>query len=194
MRWKRRQGGKRGRGEISIALAHDGLFGDSAATKTCFRDGWFYPGDTGYFNASRQLFITGRVNDLLNIGGTKLNAAAVDGIIQSTSGSATEPAFMEPGPSGFEQLSIVVVPMSAANRENTASELLKKLAARFARDVLPPSIYIAEAIPRNENGKVLRNAARQKAPVRSLAQVTPSKEHPRASSRGGQYWLSISIS
>lgn len=93
-------------------LLTTGYIGDSATTKTCFRDGWFHPGDTGYFNSSKQLFITGRVNDLLNIGGSKLNAAAVDGIIQSIPGIGDGACFSEPGPSGFEQLSIAAVPIS----------------------------------------------------------------------------------
>lgn len=155
-----------------------GYIGDSATTRTFFRDGWFYPGDTGYLNANKQLFIIGRVNDLLNIGGTKLNAAMIDGIIQSISGIGDGACFTEPSPLGFDQLSIVVVAMNVSNQKKIAGELLKKLIARFRRKLLPTSIYFAETIPRNENGKVLRNLARSRAQSGIWRLVTPEKEQP----------------
>jgi acyl-coenzyme A synthetase/AMP-(fatty) acid ligase len=153
-----------------------GYIGDSAATKTSFKNGWFYPGDTGYLNSEKQLFITGRVNDLLNLGGTKLNAATVDGVIQSAPGITDGVCFLELGTSGFEKLSVAVVLASLIGQDKVVGGLLKKLAARFARDLLPQAVYIAETIPRNENGKVLRKAAQQKAQSGVWPQLTPAEE------------------
>ena len=170
--------GEMGEVRYQTPLLVTGYIGDSAATKTFFKDGWFYPGDTGYLNAKSQLFITGRVNDLLNIGGTKLNAAIIDGIIQSISGIGDGACFTEPGPLGFDQLSIVVVAMNISNQKKIAGELLKKLITRFRCKLLPTSIYFAETIPRNENGKVLRYLARSCAQSGMWRLVTPEKEQP----------------
>ena len=128
--------GEVGEVRYKTPLLVTGYIGDDDATRTFFRNGWFYPGDTGYLDSTKQLFISGRVNDLLNIGGTKLNAAAVDGVIQSTVGVADGACFTEPGPQGIDQLSIVVV----AKREKTKQDsmlLLKRLAKHFPRAVLP---------------------------------------------------------
>ena len=167
--------GEVGEVRYQTPLLVTGYIGDSVATKIFFRDGWFYPGDTGYLNAKRQLFIAGRVNDLLNIGGTKMNAAAVDGIIQSVPGIADGACFSELGPSGFELLSVVVVTKSD-NDHKMASDLLQRLAKRFGRNLIPRSVYIAETIPRNENGKVLRNLARQNAQSGIWRQVKLEQE------------------
>jgi acyl-coenzyme A synthetase/AMP-(fatty) acid ligase len=43
-----------------------------------FRDGWFYPGDRGWVNSSRELFIEGRSDDQVNAGGVKVNLAQLD--------------------------------------------------------------------------------------------------------------------
>ena len=67
--------GETGEVRYKTPLLVTGYIGDDDATRTFFRNGWFHPGDTGYLNSKKQLFITGRVNDLMNIGGTKLNAA-----------------------------------------------------------------------------------------------------------------------
>jgi acyl-coenzyme A synthetase/AMP-(fatty) acid ligase len=144
-------------------LLTTGYIGDAAATKTFFRDGWFYPGDTGYLDSKGRLFITGRSNDLLNIGGTKMNAAAVDGVLQSAPGIADGACFTEPGPAGFAQLSVAVVARQADDQNKMAGDLVKHLAKHFAPDLMPCLIYFAETIPRNNNGKVQRTIARQKA-------------------------------
>ena len=153
-----------------------GYIGDDDATRAFFRNGWFYPGDTGYLDSGKQLFITGRVNDLLNIGGTKLNAAAVDGVIQATPGITDGACFTGPGPSGFLQLSVVAVAQSAGSQDKLASELLRRLAKHFAREVVPHSVYFAETIPRNENGKVLRAMAQTKALAGDWRHVTVAKD------------------
>jgi acyl-CoA synthetase (AMP-forming)/AMP-acid ligase II len=155
--------GEVGEVRYKTPLLVPGYIGDDEATRTFFRNGWFYPGDTGFLNSKQHLFITGRVNDLLNIGGTKLNAAAVDGIVQSTPGVTDGACFTEPGTSGFALLSVVIVSPSARDQEKMAVELMKRLAKQFAREVVPHSFYFADMIPRNENGKVLRAVARQKA-------------------------------
>ena len=169
------ESGDAGEVRYKTPLLTTGYIGDSTATKTFFRDGWFYPGDTGYLDSKKRLFITGRVNDLLNIGGTKLNAATVDGVIQSAPGITDGACFTEPGPLGFEQLSVVVIAKSDSDQSDLAGELGKRLADRFARELIPHSVYFAETIPRNENGKVLRRMAQQKAKAGDWQRVTIPK-------------------
>lgn len=167
--------GEAGEVRYQSPMLTTGYIGDSAATKICFRDGWFYPGDTGYFDAKGRLFITGRSNDLLNIGGTKMNAAAVDGVLQSAPEIADGACFTEPGPAGFAQLSVVVVAQHTGDQNKMAGELMKHLAKHFAPDLMPRLVYFAEAIPRNDNGKVLRSVAREKAKSGEWAQVMIAK-------------------
>ena len=169
--------GEAGEVRYQSPLLTTGYIGDSAATNACFREGWFYPGDTGYLNAKRQLFITGRVNDLLNIGGTKLNAAIIDGVIQSSPGITDGACFTELGPSGFERLSVVVA-TKGGDDHKMASDLLQRLAKRFGRNLIPSSVYVVETIPRNEHGKVLRALARKNAQSGIWRQVTLKKELP----------------
>ena len=155
--------GEMGEVRYKTPLLVAGYIGDSAATKTFFRDGWFYPGDTGYLNAKRQLFITGRVNDLLNIGGTKLNAAIIDGIIQSISGIGDGACFTEPGPLGFDQLSIVVVAMNVSNQNKIAGELLKKLINPLSQERVAHFNLFRRDNSTKREWKVLRNLARSSA-------------------------------
>lgn len=51
---------------------------DPAATARNFCNGWFYPGDLGRLDANRLLYIQGRTDDQLNIGGCKVDALALE--------------------------------------------------------------------------------------------------------------------
>lgn len=48
-------------------------FSDPIATAKHFRSGWFYPGDCGRLVGDNRLYLTGRIDDVINIGGTKLD-------------------------------------------------------------------------------------------------------------------------
>ncbi len=53
--------GQEGIVRIKSHDAVDGYLGDAAETAQAFRDGWFYPGDTGTLDAEEMLVITGRM-------------------------------------------------------------------------------------------------------------------------------------
>ena len=72
----------------------------------------------------------------------------------------------------------VVIVTKGDDESMTASDLLQRLAKRFGRKLIPHSVYIAETVPRNENGKVLRNIAQHNAQSGIWRQVTVEKEQP----------------
>lgn len=59
----------------------NGYVDDPVATAAMFRDGWFYPGDLARFVAPGRLQVVGRRGDVLNIGGSKLGCAELEGRI-----------------------------------------------------------------------------------------------------------------
>jgi acyl-coenzyme A synthetase/AMP-(fatty) acid ligase len=152
---------------IRTGWAVPGYFDAPAATSQFFRDGWFYPGDLGRFAPSGALHITGRVNDVLNAGGMKLNAADLDEIIQFQPGVADGYCFMQPDAQGVEILSAMV-----ALRPGAGPEALRSLrtvaTARLGPSRAPRLAYVVEKLPRNDNGKPLRSAAAELA-----ANLTP---------------------
>lgn len=77
-----RQSGEDGRqaGPVLVAgpvLAH-GYRGDPALTASAFRDGWFATSDLGRLTEDGRLEILGRADDVINTGGVKVAAAAVE--------------------------------------------------------------------------------------------------------------------
>jgi len=147
---------------IRTGWAVPGYIDEPSATARFFRDGWFYPGDLGRLASTGELHITGRVNEVLNAGGMKLNAAELDEIIQFQPGVADGFCFMQPDRQGVEILSAMVALRPGAGPE--ALRTLRVIAtARLGPSRAPRVAYLVEKLPRNENGKPLRSAAAELA-------------------------------
>ncbi|MBF9060078.1 AMP-binding protein [Rhodobacterales bacterium HKCCSP123] len=74
-----------------------------------FLEGWFYPGDLGCIDALGALHITGRTDDVLNIGGYKINANLVDAIVRSVPGVEDAISIRNPIPGAINPVLVFVV-------------------------------------------------------------------------------------
>jgi acyl-CoA synthetase (AMP-forming)/AMP-acid ligase II len=143
-----------------------GVIGENALET--FRDGWFYSGDIGFLSEDGGLTIVGRANDVVNFGGVKLNAAAIDDLILSIDGVKDGVCFAQSEFSVINELGILVVPKIDEDAEATVSRVQEGLLAKFGARALAQRIYVANIIPRGENGKVSRQSL-----AASLAKATP---------------------
>ena len=69
-------------GEIIALLASDeafeGYWRRPEANAKALRDGWYFTGDTGYLDADRDLFVTGRVDDMIITGGENISPVEIE--------------------------------------------------------------------------------------------------------------------
>src|SRR5205807_9345237 len=69
-------------GEIISLLAGDesfeGYWQRPDADAKTLRQGWYFTGDTGYFDADGDLFVTGRVDDMIITGGENVSPAEIE--------------------------------------------------------------------------------------------------------------------
>ncbi len=139
-----------------------GYVNEPALTADAFRGGWFHPGDRGFLDSTGSLHITGRLNDVLNAGGMKLNASDLDEIIQLHPSVADGYCFMLPDAQGVDVLSAMVSLRPGATPESLGT-LRAMATASLGRSRAPHRAYVAESMPRNESGKPMRAAAAQLA-------------------------------
>jgi len=127
-----------------------GYYGRDADSSR-FRDGWFYPHDRGYVNADGLVFVEGRVDEILNVGGRKIAPSYAESILEEH--AAVQEAAVFPLDEGVEgiRLAAAIVPRGTPDLVDLAS---------FARSRLeiftPTRFFIVPAIPRNARGKILR--------------------------------------
>jgi 2-furoate---CoA ligase len=72
-------------GQIIADLAGDEAFEGyhrrPDANAKSLREGWYFTGDTGYFDAGGELFVTGRVDDMIISGGENISPVDIESVL-----------------------------------------------------------------------------------------------------------------
>src|SRR5262245_66225755 len=72
-------------GEIIALLKGDesfeGYWRRSDADAKALRNGWYFTGDTGYFDGDGDLFVTGRVDDMIITGGENVSPVEIESLL-----------------------------------------------------------------------------------------------------------------
>ena len=122
-----------------------------------FRDGWFYPGDRARRIEDGTLHILGRVDEVVNLAGMKVDPGWIDARISRYRGIKDFACFAVPDESlHYEKLAIAVVFDDEISIENFMTHLQKELG-----DSSPQAIVRVLEIPRNSLGKPNRLQLRQ---------------------------------
>lgn len=127
-------------------------------------DEWFKSGDYGYMKDG-ELYITGRINDQLNLGGVKIDPKPVEDLIRNIEGVDDCLIFQNENFDYNEQLCVIVV-----SKENVTKSIFDACLENLGISKTPKNIYYAEDIPRNDNGKPSRKLA-----MKEVENVTPVK-------------------
>jgi acyl-CoA synthetase (AMP-forming)/AMP-acid ligase II len=127
---------------------------------TAFRDGWYYPGDLGRFDADGFLYLTGRSKDMIIRGGVNIYPAEIEQTL------ATHPAVAEAAVVGWpsqergEEVAAFVVCRTLVSEQ----DLLAHCRGSLAPYKIPRGIFILDQLPKSGLGKVLKPALVQRLP------------------------------
>ncbi len=67
-----------------------------AASARSFRDGWFHPGDLARREANGALVVVGRVDQIINLGGIKIDPLEVEAVLLQVRGVRQAAVFLDP--------------------------------------------------------------------------------------------------
>lgn len=122
-------------------------------------DLWFDPGDIGMVDERGLMFVLGRSSNVLNIGGVKILSERVESLLTAQPNVREAGVFSVVGASGFEEIWAVVVG-DGIEAEAVRTSVNEKIpATQVGRIITAPSL------PRNANGKLLRQELRKIAAV-----------------------------
>ena len=144
-------------GEIIALLAGDesfeGYWRRPDADAKALREGWYFTGDTGYVDKDGDLFVTGRVDDMIVTGGENVSPIEIESCL------SLHPAVSEVAVVGLpdEKWGKIVAAFVKRNASVTEGELeqfcRKSGLVSFKR---PRQFVFVEAIPKSPVGKLLR--------------------------------------
>ncbi|WP_222548102.1 class I adenylate-forming enzyme family protein [Asaia lannensis] len=116
-----------------------------------FSDRWFYPGDRGHVSADGMLCITGRVDDLVSIGGEKFDLGIVDDIARDLLQQRELGSFTSLDETGRTRINIAL----ASSKDFDAESLAQGLRAFYP--TLPPvRVMSVDHIPWSIDGRLDR--------------------------------------
>ncbi|MEE8278375.1 MAG: AMP-binding protein, partial [Thermoanaerobaculia bacterium] len=153
-------------GEIRVRgpSVFSGYYNDPEATRETLQDGWLRTGDLGFLDDG-ELFVAGRVKDLLIVRGQNLMPHELEWLAESATGgggSLRAAAFsVARGPEGEE--AVVVVEVSSGDVA-ALHELAGRVRSRIGRELGLPVADVALVrrgrIPKTTSGKVKRGELR----------------------------------
>ena len=134
--------------------------------------GWYHTGDAGHIDADGFLYITGRLNELINVGGEKVAPGYVEQALIAHRAVADAVVFPLPHPTLGQHVAAAVVPHS--NATVTEQQLIEHAALLLPRPAVPNVVHLVSEIPRDSSGKVRRRElATTFARNTTLAQFDP---------------------
>lgn len=144
-------------GQIIADLAGDeafeGYWNRPDADAKSLRDGWYFTGDTGYIDSDGDLFVTGRVDDMIISGGENISPVDIESVL------SLHPAVDEVAVAGLadERWGQKVVAFVTARSPVDAAALDAHCRASALPNYKRPREYVfVRAVPKSPVGKVLR--------------------------------------
>jgi acyl-coenzyme A synthetase/AMP-(fatty) acid ligase len=135
----------RGRGVSSGYL-------ESSSKDESFMDGWFYPGDRGHISDNGHVILEGRSDEIMNVGGTKLNPEKVEELAKEYIGVIDAAVCLIERQAGIEEVAISVVGNPGVDLRGLDQMLRTKL------PIGHPTVFTtSRQIPRNRMGKIVRD-------------------------------------
>jgi acyl-CoA synthetase (AMP-forming)/AMP-acid ligase II len=132
-----------------------GYWQNEAATNAALADGWLHTGDIGQLDPAGNLFIVGRLNDVIRSGASSIMPKEVEDAI------ASHPAVDDVAVLGLPDIEwgeavtafVVLKPGLAASEQELAEHCRKHLASYKK----PRSFRFVPSLPRSHYGKVIRS-------------------------------------
>ena len=144
-------------GEIVALLASDeafeGYWHRPDADARSLRNGWYFTGDTGFRDKDGDLFVTGRVDDMIITGGENVSPVEIESCL-SLHPAVSEVAVVGLPDEQWGKIVAAFVKRSAAVTEQELDQFCRT--SNLANFKRPRKFIFVDAIPKSPVGKLLR--------------------------------------
>jgi len=117
-------------------------------------DGWLQTGDTGFFDEQRYLFLKGRNDEIINVGGEKVIPLEIEEVVKDLSDIEDVAAFGIDHEIFGQVIKLNVVKTKESNLDK--SQILSHCIKNLEKFKIPSKIDFVEKLPKTDYGKVKR--------------------------------------
>ncbi len=151
------------KGEIIVRLDSDEAFAGywkrPDADAKALRDDWYFTGDMGYLDADGELYVSGRVDDMIISGGENIHPVEVEEALARHPGVADVAVIGEPDERWGERVVAFVVARDAALTADALDAFCRE-SPHLASFKRPRRVVFVSDIPKTASGKILRRLLR----------------------------------
>jgi len=150
-------------GEVIASLTSDeafrGYWNRPEATAKALRDGWYFTGDLGYLDREGDLYVSGRVDDMIISGGENIHPTEVEDVLARHPQVLDAAVVGTPDEKWGQKVTAFVVPAEGGVAAEAIAAFCKDSGdlAPFKR---PREVIFVKAIPKTASGKILRRLLR----------------------------------
>ncbi|GBQ35215.1 acetate--CoA ligase [Gluconacetobacter azotocaptans] len=156
-----------GEGCLCIARSWPGqartIWGDHARfrqTYFSFHEGYYFSSDGARRDADGYYWITGRIDDVINVSGHRIGTAEVEDVVATDHRFAECAAVGVPHDLKGQGLVVFVVPRGGVDRV-LAQEAALVISRGIGRYAAPEQVYVVPDLPKTRSGKIVRRLLRK---------------------------------
>jgi acetyl-CoA synthetase len=157
-----------------------GIWGDMDRYRDTYwsryaEQGWYFAGDGARYDADGDLWVLGRVDDVMNISGHRISTAEVESALVGHAGVA-EAAVVGASDATTGQAIVAFVILAADAAGADPDAMVGELKAEVSREISPIArpreIKIVPELPKTRSGKIMRRLLRDIAEGRELGDTS----------------------
>ncbi len=155
-----------------------GIWGDLERYKETYwskyaDQGWYFAGDGARVDTDGNIWLLGRVDDVMNVSGHRISTTEVESALVGHSGVA-EAAVVGASDETTGQgiCAFVILESHAKNNDNMVDELREQVAKEIGKIARPREIHVVPELPKTRSGKIMRRLLRDVAEGRELGDTS----------------------
>lgn len=135
--------------------------------------GWYFAGDSAYYDRDGAIWVVGRIDDVMNVSGHRLSTAEVESALVGHA-SVAEAAVVgaTDATTGQAICAFVVLRADHQVHDGIVDELRVEVAREISPIARPREVHVVPELPKTRSGKIMRRLLRDIAENRELGDTS----------------------
>jgi len=156
-----------------------GIWGDLERFKETYwsrfaEQGWYFAGDGARYGKDGEIWVLGRIDDVMNVSGHRISTAEVESALVGHSGVAEAAVVGATDEQTGQAICAFVILKASAHggAETMVDELRAEVAKEISPIARPREIHVVPELPKTRSGKIMRRLLRDVAEGRELGDTS----------------------